>query len=31
MEWEVVNRIYLAQDGHNWWALMSMIMDLKVP
>jgi len=29
--WECVNWLQLAQDRDQWWALLNMLMDLRVP
>jgi hypothetical protein len=29
--WGGMNRIYLAQDRDQWWALLNMVMNLRVP
>jgi hypothetical protein len=31
IEWEGVDWIRLAQDRNPWWALVNMVMNLKVP
>jgi hypothetical protein len=28
--WEVVNSIRLAKDRYQWWALMNMVINLRV-
>jgi hypothetical protein len=29
--WEGVDRIHLAQDREQWWALVNTVMNLRVP
>jgi hypothetical protein len=29
--WEAVDWMHLAQDRDQWWALVNMIMNLRVP
>jgi hypothetical protein len=29
--WEGVNWIYMAQDMDKWWALVNVVMKLRVP
>jgi hypothetical protein len=29
--WEVVNRIYLAQDRDKWWALVEIPINFRFP
>jgi hypothetical protein len=29
--WEVMDRIHLGQDRHQWWDLVNMTMNLSVP
>jgi hypothetical protein len=31
IEWEVVDWIHLAWDRDQWWAVVSMVMNLRVP
>jgi hypothetical protein len=29
--WDVVEWIHLAQDKHQWWAVVNTVMNLRVP
>jgi hypothetical protein len=29
--WEIVDWMHLAQDRDHWWALVKMVMNLRVP
>jgi hypothetical protein len=31
IEWEGVDWLYVAQDGDQWWALVNMAVNIRVP